>query len=266
MKVKKIRVLILVLLILFILAWSLSPKRQRINYLVDIARGKYSSVIFPNSDFHFNLYCGNIYLGQFVLNIKEGIFHEKEVYEANLALKPPQFLRRISGDRIGLNAFSIISQETLLPYYFEQNDFFRKKKGKKGRIVEYQHDQLMMLRKGRIEDIEDDTRDYASLVVWLMNQDYSQKIFFKSTLNINRTIYLVLGKIKDSASDRGGLSASSLVKLKIKFIELTKDYQKKNALSVDAYLFKMGDYYVPLLFRFKKGLFTFTVNLNKNDG
>lgn len=257
---KKIRVLVFFLLgSLILVSFFLSFRKQRISYLVDTALKKYSSAALESGYFHFDLYFLNIYLGRFLLSMNEGAFQGKEIYEGNLSLKPPSFLRKLSGDRIGLDVSSIIDQRTLLPYYFEQNDAFRKKRGKKGRIIEYHHDQLMMVRKGKIEDIEDDTRDYASLVAWVMKQDYTQKTFLKSTLNINRTIYLVLAKVQGNSLAQDTVP---LVKLKIKFIELTKDYQGKDELIVDACLFKVNDYYLPLLLKFRKGLFVFTVSLN----
>ncbi len=261
-RLRKVRALIFILPILFILAWLLWPKQSSLSSLATIARTKYSSAALENSDVHFNLYCGRIYLGQLLLNIKEGVFQGEEVYETTLDLKPPEFLRKVSGDRTGLNVFSILSQKTLLPYYFEQNDSYRKKKGKKGRIVEYQHGQLTMLRKGRVEDIEDDTRDYASLILWLMKQNYDQEMFFKSTLNINRTIYLVLAKVKANSADQDDPDQPSVVQLRIKFIELTKDDQQKSSLSVDLYLLKVNDYYLPLFLQFREGVLTFTVHLN----
>ena len=176
-----------------------------------------------------------------------------------MRLRPWWFLQKLSGDRVGFNFISTFNPRSYLPVEFvqsRQHEWQAKKKIDE-RIV-YHHAELMMERREYQEDILPDTRDLVSLGEWLMHQDYAQNDFVKSTLNMRRKIFLVLGKVKERRSLFS--PEIQIVYLRLKFVQLDRGYQIVQVLPMDVYFFKKEGWYLPL--RFSTGALTFVLDEN----
>ena len=251
--------------LLFLIPGSLflisEKKHSSLFYLINAAQQKYNSQKSIPFEDTFKFTVGHIPLAQIQFRIEDGLFKEKEALKLTLTLVPPKFLSLISGNRIGLETFSFVDPKTFLPFYFEQTDLYRKKRGKKGRAIEYNHKQRIIFRRGQYDDIEEDTRDYVSLIGWLMSRNYEEKSFITSTININRNIFLVVGQAKKLTLDKDKEHLETAVELNVRCLGLTKEIKIKNSMSFHIFLIREGRYYLPLRIEFKIGIIPCVITL-----
>lgn len=125
-------------------------------------------------------------LGDLEINIDED---QAQNIEAQLLLSPFYLLKKVSDNGLGLEMIATIDKATLLPHEFKKNTFYRKKKGKGYKEIQYDHKQLYMQRSGYQEDIEKNTRDMLSTMVWLLAQDFEGDDDVQSMMNISRSMY-----------------------------------------------------------------------------
>ncbi len=237
----------------------ISIKNQDLERLIKLYRTK-SPLGHELAEFSYTAYMMNVPSGKFQLKIQRVPYQGQAVGEAYLTLRPLGILRKFSN--IGIDFRSVFNEDSLLPYTFELTSPWTRRKGKAGRTIEYCHNELGMVRKNRKEDIEQDTRDPLSLIAWLMSQDYEKTDLLKSTLNINRDIYTVVGKVvlRSSLADNG--RETRFVRLKLKILGLDAGYNLKSQFPVEVYLVQRGVLYVPVLFRIQRGGFLITVALS----
>lgn len=168
---------------------------------------------------------------------------QEGLWESVLEIKPFEPIGWISGGRAGIRLTSVLNKQTTLPVSFEQRSFSRIKKDKPGRSIAYHHEALTMERRGYTEDIMPDTRDPLSLLAWLSLEDFSQRKFIKSSMNIERDPWLVIGK----PALMDGPSAKSLIKIKALFMHTNKAFQIKGRYGVHFYTYPRGQIHVPVL-------------------
>lgn len=224
---------------------------KQIEHIIKTANEKYS-----NENIHlkarYRLYFMNLPLGYLNLEKKETQYERRNVYKIHLNIRPFNLFKIISLDNIGIDFTALIDKNRLLPYRFEQSDLYSTKRGKSPRTIVYHHEDLFIERKGNAEDIQDDTRDPVSIILWLMSQDYENTQFIKSTLNINRTIYVVVGKVKDGTSLGGRANGPKLVELKLKILQLDRGFNPVNTFPMTVYLVKKGKIYLPVRLDIRK--------------
>lgn len=209
------------------------------------------------NNLRYKLYFLNMPVGYLNVETRKMPQPDQNRYSADLWIRPVYLLRIISADNLGVNFKTILDQETFLPYVFSQNSLYHIKKAKPPKEILYNHDEWMMQRKGNVEDIEEDTRDFASTLLWLMSQDYKKKPLVETTLNINRTLYLLVGKVTDPSPAQRALFKANLVKLNLKVLKLNKKFETVNAFGMTFYLLKQDQLYIPLLFHLVKGAISF---------
>ncbi len=247
--------------VLFLVSTLIVQRRQSLEHLVKVGQ-KRCAPDAPCREFSYGIYVMNIAAGELKLGIQESPYQDREALEAHLSLRPFKFLRAISSDGIGVDGVSFFNKENLLPYLFEQTTPYAMRKGKTGKTIEYHHGERWMLRKAKKEDIEEDTRDPVSLIVWLMSRDYENEDLFKSTLNINRKIYTVVGKVGERRSLVKDGIETRLMKLKLKILGRDAGYRLRSQLPVEVYLLQRGEVYVPILFDIKMGWLHITAALS----
>jgi hypothetical protein len=238
----------------------ISGKFQQVGYIQRIAHEKYSHKDLLHQ-VDYRLYMMNIPMGYLTLSVEDASDENLDVHRARLSLRPLQFLKTISFNNIGLDFTTLVDKKTLLPYRFEQNNVYYIKKGKKPKEIVYHHDDLLIQRKGRNEDIQDDTRDPVSLILWLMFQDYENTQLIKTTLNISRRIYLVVGKVEAIRDQAGNPYQAKRVKLKLRILQLNKEFKEVNSFSAMVYLLKKDTYYLPVSFDIRKKYLQLSVAL-----
>ena len=139
---------------------------------------------------------------------------------------------------------SIVDRNTLLPEFFEENVLSKVKKGKSGRKVVYHHDRLYMERKIYKEDILPDTRDLASLSFWFMARDYQDGQVVKTTMNISRNIYLIVGQVHDIAGQPHG---GNIFRIDLRFIQMDHQFEALRSWSVEIFFMRMDGWSLPVL-------------------
>ncbi len=203
--------------------------RLRMRNIVRHFENFYQKASF-HDELNYKLYFMNLPLGYLKVKIGELQEQDKNIYKAHLRLRPWSFLSRISNHNIGLNMTSRIDRQSLLPLRYEQTDLYSLKKGKIKRILEYDHQALTISKKGHLEDIEEDTRDYPTWFLWLMSQDYTKRQPFKTTININKLIFLSVGKVKDSFEYETKKYKINVMKVKFDFLKMEQDYHVTKVL------------------------------------
>lgn len=240
------------LVLCFTVIIGVSVQRQKLEPILERTHQKYSGEE-TQRDLGYRIYIMNIPFGSFRLAEEPIIYEGRHARKICFYLRPPALLRAISFDNIGLNLTTVMDAQDLLPYYFEQSDVYSAKKGKSPKRIVYHHDALWMERKGYKEDIWDDTRDVVSMISWLMSQEYSDEKFLKTTMNINRTIYLVAGKTREMDLPRKQLPQEGVLEVRLKILQLDKIFKKSGEWGATVYLMKAGQRYLPLFFRANKG-------------
>ncbi len=240
------------LVLYFIIIMGVSLWSQRLGSIFERTRRSYLRAE-TQTDWGYRIYIMNIPFGSFRLTEEPIIYEGRHARKIHFQLRPPALLRAVSFDNIGLNLTTVMDAQDLLPYYFEQSDVYSAKKGKSPKRIVYHHDALWMERKGYKEDIWDDTRDVVSMISWLMSQEYGDERFLKTTMNINRTIYLVAGKTKEMDSPRKQPSQEKVSEVRLKIFQLDKTFNKSGEWRATVYLMKAGQRYLPLFFRANKG-------------
>ncbi len=252
------KILITACLVLALVTIAVSMYRQRLHYLLALSHKKYHDGSLHHQ-FHYGIYVYNIPFGHVDLKIERDSYQNQDVNKIHFSVLPPFILRVLSFDNLGMDLLSLSDKNNLLPYYFEQNSIYKKKKNQEGRKINYVHPELLMLRGDSKEDILDDTRDPLSFIVWLMSQDYEHKDLIKTTLNIKRKTYLVIGKVKERNSQPLGNNTSQLIRLKLNVLQIDRGYRIIASVPIEVYLMKTGAVYVPLLFNVKIGWFHVTL-------
>ncbi|MCR4337389.1 MAG: DUF3108 domain-containing protein, partial [Candidatus Omnitrophica bacterium] len=204
---------------------------------INLWREKYASQD-SIQDLQYKFYFLRIPVGVVKIKMESARDQNRDVYKVSGQLSPLPWMRAMTLHNLGLHLESLIDQKSLLPLQFKQTDFHSLKKGKIRKTIKYHHDQLMMLKGDQSDDIEDDTRDFLSLLVWFMHQDYDQQSLFKTTLNINKKIYLVVGRTIFSKGEGAGL--------KLQISRLGKDYSLQKTFPVNMTLLKAAGKYVPV--------------------
>lgn len=256
-----IMTVVVFIFLLFLLLVIISFIRHRtVDHLVGIVLNKYQYRSVEN-EFNFEPSFFSLPLGIMNFQIGKTTFQEKEVYDVRLSLMPQEFLKRISMENLGIDFSSLSDKNRLLPYSFLQKTSFDTKRGKSGRQISYDHENLVMERKGQKEDILDDTRDPLTLILWLMKQDYENKDLVKSTLNINRKIYLVIGQVKQKDVILKDNNPFLGVKLQVTLLEIDKGYRVKSKVPIEAYLIKLNDYYLPIVVEMRLGYFPLRITI-----
>lgn len=240
------------LVLCFTVIIGVSVQRQKLEPILERTHQKYSGEE-TQRDWGYRIYIMNIPFGSFRLTEESIIYEGRHARKICFYLRSPALLRAVSFDNIGLNLTTVMDAQDLLPYYFEQSDVYSAKKGKSPKRIVYHHDALWMERKGYKEDIWDDTRDVVSMISWLMSQEYSDEKFLKTTMNINRTIYLVAGKTREMDLPRKQLPQERVVQVRLKIFQLDKTFNKSGEWGATVYLMKAGQRYLPLFFRANKG-------------
>ena len=193
----------------------------------------------------FGMYLGYLYLRNDGMFLRDG----QKLCRISIELKPWVWLQRISGDRIGFKMSSLATVNDLLPIEFEQIDLMKLKNGKYGRKTIYHHDDLFMERRGYKEDIDFDTRDIVTTILWTLTNDYyADQINYRTTLNIGRNLF-ALEIIPVSIGNN-----KALLKLKIKSRgKKGINYKWSMILNYD------GEDYMPKSTILKVGLTSFSI-------
>lgn len=194
--------------------------------------------------FEYGMSVGGIPLGRGVLQAAMYGGEQKSVRFV-VEIKPWPWLQKVSKDSLGWRMTSTVDRNTLLPEFFEENVLSKIKKGKSGRSVVYHHDQLYMERKIYKEDILPDTRDLASLLFWLMDRDYHDQQVVKTTMNISRNIYLIVGQAHDISlhSSQG----AHTFRMDLRFIQMDHRFQAVRIWPVEMYFLRMKGWSLPVL-------------------
>ncbi|OGX23966.1 MAG: hypothetical protein A2787_02545 [Omnitrophica WOR_2 bacterium RIFCSPHIGHO2_01_FULL_48_9] len=230
---------------------SFLPVSYDVPRLVKINRESY----FADSilqEFKYRLSLCNIPLGYFTFDVaEEPGASGRPGYLVHAAIRPWDFLNTLSRGQIGVDFISRIDRGSGLPYSFEQTTPWARQKGKKGRVMEYHHDELFMVRKDQKIDIEADTKDPVAAVFWLMRQDYHKQRMIKETLNINPRVYLVIGRAKEFKVINVAGQDTEVVRLTAKILKVNQEYRALRVNPVEVYLLKQGEWHVPLSFTMK---------------
>ncbi len=245
---------------LAILVILLRPSKDLKNILRSVGQKYVVSKGFP--PLRYNIDLMNIPMGYLDLDIQDEDENGKDFYRGQALLKPPALLNNISFDNLGFHMTSFIDKQSLLPRRFETIDVYSAKKGKNKRTIEYHHPELFMHYKTQDEDIEDDTRDYVSLLIWLMSQNYERDNLVKSTLNVNRKIYLVVGKVKDFEIFHVDQHDYTVVYLRVQFLQIKEKYGVVSSIPIDIAMVELQDTYIPLLMKIRKGWLRSDIWLN----
>ncbi len=142
----------------------------------------------PSGEYVFKMKLLGIPLGYLYLR-NGGVIQKdsRRLFRISIELKPWFWLQKASKDKVGFRMTSLVTEE-LLPVEFEQIDLMKLKKGKMGRKIVYHHDDLFMERRGYKEDIEADTRDLVSVVLWIFANSYTDQTGYHTTFNIERDL------------------------------------------------------------------------------
>jgi hypothetical protein len=213
----------------------------------------------PMNRFEYGMSVGGIPVGRGILQaaMERG---ESNNVRFVVDLKPWPWLQKASKDSLGWRMTSIIDRNTVLPVFFEENALSKVKKGKSGRTVVYHHDKLYMERKIYQEDILPDTRDLASLLFWLMNTDYSDRQVVKTTMNISRNLYLVIGRVDDIAELP---DERNIFGINLRFIQMDNQFKALRNWPVEIFFMRMDGWSLPLLINIKN--FPIVVSLRLMD-
>lgn len=219
-----------------------APDKTNFSLPADVL-SKYADAGLLNR-FEYGMSVGGIPLGRGVLQVTMDGGGQKRVRFV-VDMKPWPWLQKVSKDSLGWRMTSIVDRNTLLPEFFEENVLSKIKKGKSGRSVVYHHDQLYMERKIYKEDILPDTRDLASLLFWLMARDYQDRQVVKTTMNISRNIYLIVGQVHDIAprSPHG----EHTFWIDLRFIQLDHQFKAVRNWPVEMYFLRMKGWSLPVL-------------------
>lgn len=209
--------------------------------------------------FEYGMSVGGIPMGRGILQATTESGESKNVRFV-VDIKPWPWLQKVSKDSLGWRMTSIIDKNTLLPVFFEENALSKVKKGKPGRTIVYHHDQLYMERKIYKEDILPDTRDLATLLFWLMNTDHSGQHVVKTTVNISRNVYLVIGRVGDIARLPDNRTISWI---NLRFIQMDNQFKASRSWSVEIFFMRMDGWSLPILINIKN--FPATVSLRLID-
>ena len=85
----------------------------------------------------------------------------------------------------------------------------------------------------------------------MMFQDIENKQLIKSTVNINKTIYLIVGKVKGVDRARNPNDNQKYIELKLRILELDKGFKALKEYPAIVYLVKKGPIYLPVRFDLK---------------
>lgn len=182
----------------------------------------------------------------------------QEDLRAVVKIEPPGFLKKLSKGQWNLHLTSSLDPASDLPLTFERTTDAGIRKNKSAEIITYHHDKLFMQRREATEDILADTRDPVSVLVWLMHRNYEKERLIKTTMNIHRTIYMVVGKAQEYPDKNTG----SLVKVKLRLVKTLPTWQPLKAYTAEVILLKRKDFYLPLRWDLDLGFFRLRFSLN----
>lgn len=174
-----------------------------------------------------------------------------EKVQSSAQLKPWPFLQKLSQGTLVLNMAATSNPDNFLPEEFAKITLYRMNKGKGPHKIIYHHDQLFMERKEKREDILSDTRDPLSLILWLGHQDYENRALFKSTLNIDRRLYVVTAKVVKKVGP--------IVDLNVEVTGIDNNYDKVSHYPLAVRLYKTADGHLPVWLKLQLGIFPFQV-------
>jgi len=171
----------------------ITPRFSYDSRIASISQGgvqQKMSYSIPQKEHIFKINFFGIQLGYFYLKNEGEILRDgKKFCKISFELRPWTWLQKVSGDRIGVKAISLLDENDLMSVEFEQIDLMRLKKGKSGKKIIYHRNDLFMERRGYKEDVEFDTRDPLAAMLWILLSDYKSPGGHRTTFNINRKLF-----------------------------------------------------------------------------
>lgn len=153
------------------------------------AQRKWTS-FYPRGEHIFRMRFLGIHLGYLHIKNEGGFLRDgRRLRRISLILRPWKWLQKISKGRIGYKITSLLTAEDLLPVEVEQIDLMGLNKGEHGRKTIYHHNDLFMERRGYREDINFDTRDPVTAILWIFAHNKTDQKIYRTTLNIGRDLF-----------------------------------------------------------------------------
>ncbi len=224
--------LLFLILCLFFLGFILLPWQPNEGQIKKLAQEVSRGSALPLR-LNYQSYSGKIPIEHFEFILSQN----HSTYKANLKIHPLDLLKIFPHDAAPTNLESLIDDKTFLPFYFIKNSRER---------FDYHHERRSVTINGHDYDIEEDTRDFLSIFVWLMKQDYLNQDIIKSTVNINSRVFLVVGKVQERHQLSFNSKKTQLIKLKVKGIEVNQGYRIQGVHSMEIFLVKDGSWSIPI--------------------